>query len=186
MNVQLQWMDEAAMKKELEFKKELIRVFSLEMVSDKTCDMLALQDKMKEETLDKFVAECFFASDEELDVEKCARMISDYEVELLEAVSQEPDLYLKLAIAEVSIAKEKGEALKKFGPEYANALQWLWARELLEVEKQLGPKMFLFKAVQPRAGRIVAEAKKLQGIDVEAWEQWRGMPSLYRLNEVDI
>jgi hypothetical protein len=185
MGVDLKWMSEEAMQEELELKKELIRMFAMQEMTAKTLDGLNFKEKVKDQDLANLVPECFRASDEELDVEKCGRMINDYEIEILEEMLKCPGARLRMLASGISLI-EGQLVLKDFGVEFVTGVKWLWGRGLIDLDRTLPGNISLFKTVDPRAGRIYEVAKRLQSSDVETWELWRDMPSLYRLNDFEI
>ncbi len=178
-------MTQQEMMETLEYKSALIRSFMMQSTADKTLEAFNFPERVAEIEQGDVIPDCFYESDETFDAEKCARMINDYEVEILSDLKDNPQAKLKLSGRCMELIQDS-RVLKQYDVDFVHGFKWLIARELVKVEKMLGDRSMILSAVLPRADKIVIIAKKLQQQDVEEWELWRDMPSLYRCNDVDI
>lgn len=178
-------MDQQEMIEALEYKRDLILGALQYSATVKFTDTLDLPKKLEKAGAAEIVPDCFFESDETFDVEKCARMLNDYEVEILSDFVANPETKAHFSVKGMELVKDS-TIIKRYDAQFIHGFKWLIARGLLKTERQVGKGCSILVPLMPRCAKLAEVAKKLQQTDVDEWELWRGMPSLYRCNNIEI
>lgn len=184
MSKKLKWLSEEKMLKQLEYKKELISFLNGRADLNKIAAVFNAKQFITDSKCGEIVADCFFEPDETFDVEKAARMMSDYEISILSDLVDDGECRIRITFGiPVELVKNK-MVIKKYDSDHGLALNWLVARNLILLDEEIDLNIKTFKLVMPRSALILEAARKISNQDIEDLELWTGMPSLYRCNDI--
>jgi hypothetical protein len=125
----------------------------------------------------------FSVSNEEFNAVHAARLISDYEIEILNDLSTNPQSYLQWNKVRLELITSLG-ILKKYDVEFNAYFSLLITKNLLvPATKREQLDVFRFQ-ISDWGIKVDLLAQELLKKEVEEWDDHRGIPSLYRWSEI--
>lgn len=185
-------MTDKQFKEWFNFKKDSWLIYQQACAARKYVDAAENYEKMKSEIEEAPLHSVFFADDAEYDPKRAAQLINDYEVELLNDLSENPQALIVWGSLSLELRTSLGP-VKSYDREYYLHFSMLVAKALVELttgqEKEAVNKggksatsLQRYK-LNARGAQTLAIAKELAQKQVEEWESLHGYPSLYRIEE---
>lgn len=175
-----QWMSRPQQVQWIKAKTDWLESYH-EHIKSKTAaranSLIRAHGKMLDEGV---LHEMFYAKDEDFDPLVAARQLNDYEVAILNDLKNHPQAHLAYDYGiNLALCTEQ-ERVKGYDLDHRMHMGMLFNKHLL---KKQAPKQFVLN----ERGKLTLEAaNELAKKEIEEWEMWRGMPSLYHLNDLEI